>query len=130
MSERTLLKILRKADDCLEDAKFSFEESSFEASVNRSYYSIFHLIQALLFVSNIVSKTHVGAHNKFRELFIKTSVLDTDLSVMLQRSFEQRQFSDYDYDEVFQDDALQSLEDAQHFRNVVILYLKKNNFLQ
>ena len=130
MSELTLVKILRKADECLQDARYSFEESSFEASVNRSYYSIFHLIQALLFVSNVVSKTHVGAHNKFRELFIKTSALDADLSSILQRSFEKRQFSDYDYDEVFKEDASQSLEDAEHFMNVVVLYLKENNFLQ
>lgn len=56
MTGLKLIKIVKKADDCLADARALFEESSFEASVNRSYYSIFHLIQALLFVSNVVSK--------------------------------------------------------------------------
>lgn len=51
-------------------------------------------------------------------------ILDAELSAILQRSSEKRQFSDYDYDEVFEEDARQSLDDAQYFMDVVSLYLK------
>jgi len=130
MSEITLPKIIQKFDDCLEDSRKAFNEKSYEVCVNRAYYAMFHAIQALLFASNVNSKTHAGAHNKFRELFIKTGILDLELSVVLQRSFEKRQFSDYDYDEVSAEDAKESVEDARYFVETSVLYLKENNHLQ
>jgi len=130
MNAVTLTKILLKAQDCLESSQSSFKENFFEASVNRADYSMFHSVQAFLFVSKSYAKTHGGAHSKFRELFIKTGILDKELSVRLQRSFEKRQFSDYDYDEVLSEDALESINDARLFLSTTILYLKENNFLQ
>ncbi len=130
MSEVSIERILRKAEDCLENAKAMLAESSLEASLNRSYYSIFHCVQALLLTSGVHSKTHVGSHNKFRELFIKTGIWDKYFSTILQRSFEKRQFSDYDYDEVFESEAKESVDDAVHFFTTTVLYLKENNFLQ
>jgi uncharacterized protein (UPF0332 family) len=130
MSELTPVKIIKKAEVCLDDARSSYLDSSLEACVNRAYYSIFHCIQALLLVSEIETKTHVGSHNKFRELFLKTGLWDREFNTILQRSFEKRQFSDYDYDEVLQEDAKESVEDAEHFFEATVFYLKQNNFLQ
>jgi uncharacterized protein (UPF0332 family) len=130
MNELTLAKILIKIEDCLESSQSSYQENFFEAAVNRAYYAMFHSVQALLFVSGYHTKTHSGGHSKFRELFIKTGILDAELSTILQRSFEKRQFSDYDYDEVMQEDALESINDARFFLNATILYLKQNNFLK
>ena len=130
MNELTLARILFKAQDCLESSQSSFEENFFAASVNRAYYAMFHAVQALLFASKSYTKTHSGAHSKFRELFIKTDILDKKLSISLQRSFEKRQFSDYDYDEVLSEDAQESINDAKLFLSTTILYLKENNFLQ
>ena len=130
MNEITLTRILLKVEDCLESSQSSFDENFFEAAVNRAYYAMFNSVQALLFVSKSYVKTHSGAHNKFRELFIKTGVFDKELSTSLQRSFEKRQFSDYDYDEVLAEDAQESILDARVFFNATVLYLRKNNFLQ
>jgi len=130
MNEVTLARILFKAQYCLESSQSSFEENFFEASVNRAYYSMFHSVQALLFASKSFAKTHSGAHSKFREFFIKTGIFDKELSISLQRSFEKRQFSDYDYDEVLSEDAAESINDARQLLNATILYLKENNFLQ
>lgn len=130
MNEVTLTKILLKAEDCLDSSRASFEDKFFEAAVNRAYYAMFHSVQALLFVLESSTKTHNGAHNKFRELFIKTGILDKELSTSLQRSFEKRQFSDYDYDEVLEEDAQESIQDAINFVNATNQYLKENNFLK
>lgn len=130
MNEITLSKILYKAEDCFESSLSSFDEEFFEAAVNRAYYAMFHSVQALLFVSKSYTKTHSGTHSKFRELFIKTGVLGNELSISLQRSFEKRQFSDYDYDEVLEEDARESIHDAKTFLDATILYLKNNNLLQ
>lgn len=130
MNDTTLTKILLKAEDCLNSSQSSFEDKFYEAAVNRAYYAMFHSVQALLFVLKSSTKTHNGAHNKFRELFIKTGILEKELSTSLQRSFEKRQFSDFDYDEVLEEDAQESIDDAIIFVNATTQYLKENNFLK
>lgn len=130
MTEITAGRIIKKAADCLGHCKEDFERESFEACVNRAYYSIFHSIHALLLISGDHAKTHVGAHNRFRELFIKTGLMDISLSIRLQRTFEKRQFSDYDYDEITEIEASESVEDATCFFDTVVRYLKENNHLQ
>jgi len=51
MTELTAGRIMKKAADCLEDGKGSFELGLYEACVNRAYYTMFHSVQALLFIS-------------------------------------------------------------------------------
>jgi uncharacterized protein (UPF0332 family) len=41
---------------------------------------------------------------------------------------KKRQFSDYDYDEVLEEDARESIDDAVIFVNATTQYLKENNF--
>ncbi len=130
MTELTAGRIMKKAADCLEHSKEDFGREAFEACVNRAYYSMFHSVHALLFVSGDQVKTHVGAHNGFRERFIKLGLMDMSLSIRLQRTFEKRQFSDYDYDEITKSEAFESVEDATYFLDSVIRYLKENNHLQ
>lgn len=121
---------MKKAADCLEVSREDFERHLFEACVNRAYYSMFHSIHALLFISGDHAKTHAGVHNRFRELFVKTGLIDISLSIRLQRTFEKRQFSDYDYDEIMESEAFESVGDATYFFETVVRYLIENNHLQ
>jgi len=130
MSDVKLFKILKKVHEFMDSARDSLRDDHFEAVINRAYYAIFHSIQALLLIEGIDTKTHVGAHNKFREIFIKTHRLDSSLSQFLRRSFDKRQFGDYDYDDVSKDQAEESLTDAEQFTSAVIQYLKQNNHLK
>ena len=58
------------------------------------------------------------------------SLFSREYGLMLKSTFEKRQFGDYDYDEIFQEDANESVQAAQQFFNATILYLKNNNLLQ
>ncbi|KAA0989868.1 HEPN domain-containing protein [Dyadobacter aurulentus] len=129
MTGATLPKILIKVQECVKSSKDSFDEGHFEACINRAYYAIFHSVQMLLFIQHVHAKTHVGAHNKFRELYIKSGLLDSLLSDRLQRSFVKRQFGDYDYEEVTEEQALESLDDAAQFVKSTLQFLKENNHL-
>lgn len=121
---------MKKAADCLEDSRGSYELRLYEACVNRTYYTMFHSIQALLFISGVKTKTHAGTHYKFREMYLKTGFLDTSLNIRLQRTFEKKNFGDYDYDEVADHEAHESIQDAGIFFESVLQYLKENNHLQ
>lgn len=130
MNGYTTTEILAKASDCMDDAKDLLSGDRYDAALNRAYYTMFHCIQALLSTKLIVTKSHKGAHNSFHREFILTQLFPKKLGLALKQTFEKRQFSDYDYDEVLQEDAKESVEDAAHFFEATILYLKQNNFLQ
>ncbi len=74
--------------------------------------------------------SHKGAHNALHREFVFTELFRKEVGVMLKSTFEKRQFSDYDYDEVFREDAKESLEHASRFFEETVLYLKNNNLLQ
>ena len=123
MSEE-INKIILKAEDFFEDAEYLFKGQRFEAVVNRCYYAMFTMIQALLLTKNIFSKTHQGTMVKFHELFIKTQLLPIDLGKILNETFEKRQFGDYDVDaDISEDEALKVLENTKMFIKKIKTYL-------
>ncbi|MCF0059052.1 HEPN domain-containing protein [Dyadobacter sp. CY356] len=122
--------IISKAVDCYDDSKEFLAKERYEAALNRSYYSMFHCIQALLSTVKFVAKSHSGAHNAFHKEFILTQRFSKDLGLALKRTFEKRQFGNYEYDEVLYEDAKESVDDAQKFLVATTQYLKENNFLK
>lgn len=117
-------KIINKAEDFYQDAEYLFKGNRFEAVINRSYYAMFTIMQALLLTKNIFSKTHQGAQLKFHEHFIKNGLLPVELGKILNETFEKRQFGDYDVNaEIYEADAKKVLENARMFLNNIKTYL-------
>lgn len=122
-----LKKILLGAEDCLSDAEFNYEHERFRASSNRAYYCILDCVTALLHSKDTFSKTHHGAHIKFRQLFIKTGDLSQSLDEILLRVFDLRQSCDYDFDfEPTEADAAAAITGAQEFLEATRLFLGKS----
>ncbi len=55
-----ILKVIKRADDCLSDAEFSLQHGRLLAAANRSYYCVFDCITALLINKEVFTKTHQG----------------------------------------------------------------------
>lgn len=53
-------KLLNEAEDSLNDAEYLFKDGRLKACSNRSYYSMFYCVQALLFNFEVFTKTHKG----------------------------------------------------------------------
>lgn len=118
--------ILERSGDCLSDAKFNFQHSRYMAAVNRSYYSVFDCLVALLLTHNVYTKTHQGAHLKFNELFVKSGLFDAKFSQMLMYLFDLRQSVDYDFQfEPSEQDAGIAVEYAELFLNATRDFLHK-----
>ncbi|KAA6436645.1 HEPN domain-containing protein [Dyadobacter flavalbus] len=130
MNDHTLEDIVNKVKMFLNEAQHLMTCEGYYGVMSRAYYAMFHSMQALLYIRNIEAKSHKGAHNAFHKEFISTQIIAKEHGLALKRSFEKRQFSDYDYDEVSQEDAKESLDDAARFVEAVIQYLKENNHLQ
>ena len=67
-----------KAD--LNSAKLLYDAKEFRGSVNRSYYSIFHALRAILALDNFDSSKHSGIISYFDLNYVKTGVFDKQIS--------------------------------------------------
>ncbi|WP_353717484.1 HEPN domain-containing protein [Dyadobacter sp. 676] len=131
MREAAIQSIVEKALDCLKKAKQCYSGEMYDVALNRAYYAMFHSIQALLSsIGASLNKSHTGTHNAFHKDFIATGIVSREYGVALKRIFEQRQFGDYDYEEVHEEEAAKGIADAEKFVLAALQYLKENNHLQ
>lgn len=87
---------LDTAKDCLRDAEILLNSESYKSSANRSYYAVFHAMRAVLVFDEFDSKKHSGIISEFRKRYIKTGVLRTEISKIIDIQFSIRTHSDYD----------------------------------
>ena len=113
-----------RARDCLHTAKVNREISDYRAAANRSYYAIFHSMRAVLALEEVDMSKHSGVMAEFRKRYLKTELLDRNLSAIITQAFEVRNASDYDdFYIVAKEDADQQIDNAIQFMCVIGNYL-------
>jgi uncharacterized protein (UPF0332 family) len=123
-----IYKLIERAEDFYSDSEYLIAGKRHEASVNRSYYAMFTMVQALLFTQNIFAKTHQGTQLKFHELFIKTGLIPFQFGKLFNETFEKRQFSDYDMDaEISEEEALTVHSNTRSLLNTIKKYLEEHS---
>ena len=120
-------RFLDHAADALDDASFLQQDGRILALANRSYYTVFYCVCALLLTEGIVTKKHEGARVKFHELFIKTSRFSREAGAILERNFVARQSADYDMEaELSEEQAMLLLNGARIFYDLTLTYFEQN----
>jgi uncharacterized protein (UPF0332 family) len=98
--------------------------------VNRSYYSMFYGVLALLQTIQRVPRKHRGAISLFDQEFVHAGLLSKELSFDLHRLFELRQVDDYKkIDPVGLDEAQDAITTAERFLDAVRQYLITTGYL-
>lgn len=87
---------LEKAHECLKDAEIMLAAGSYATCANRSYYCIFHTMQAALTTIGFSSRKHSGSIAEFRKSFVKTGIFSEIHSDIIGEAFNVRTKSDYD----------------------------------
>ena len=105
-------------------AKLLLDAKEFRASVNRSYYAIFHALRAVVVLEGFDSSKHSGIIAYFNEHFIKNGVFDKSISKSISSAFKLREKSDYrDFYIVSQEEATTQIEKAEQIIAAVEQYL-------
>ncbi|GAB4396486.1 MAG: HEPN domain-containing protein [Anaerolineales bacterium] len=121
---------VESADESLKVAQLNLENDFYAAAINRAYYAIFYAANAVLATQNLARSKHSGVLAVFRQYFIKTEVLPTELSVIYGQVMEDRQEGDYEImTAASKDDAAYDLHQAQYFVEQVKTWLRKENWL-
>ncbi len=87
---------LSKSEDDLNASKLLLKNKLYSQSINRSYYSIFHSVRALLAFDRFDSKKHSGIISYFNEHYIKAGLIEKEYSVIMMSAERIRNESDYD----------------------------------
>ena len=87
---------LQEATDTLQVAKNCYKESYFKDAINRSYYSAFYAIKAVLALGTVDFKRHKDVVAHFNKEYIAKDIFPRELGRRLAELKQLREKSDYD----------------------------------
>ena len=115
---------LEQARECLASSEVLINLNYYKDAANRSYYSIFHSMRAVLALDGYDSKRHSGIITAFRQGYIKTGKFDALYSDTIKDAFDIRSDSDYqDFYAVSKSDVQQQIDSAKAFVEAVAEYI-------
>ncbi|MCD4670746.1 MAG: HEPN domain-containing protein [Actinomycetia bacterium] len=117
---------LEKSKQDFESAEILLDKGKHAQSLNRSYYTVFHAVRALLALDKFDSKKHSGIVSYFIKNYIATGIFKKEYSKIILRAEKFRSRSDYmDFYEVSKEDAEGQLKDAKVFLKILEKYILK-----
>lgn len=134
MDEATFKEValyIENADESLSVAQLDLDNDFNAAAINRAYYAIFYAANALLATKKLARSKHSGVLAAFRQYFIKTELLPSELSEIYGQVMDDRHESDYDImSATSREDAVIDIQQARHFVNEVKTWLRREKWLQ
>lgn len=87
---------LREAQDSLRVAEHCLREELYKDSINRSYYSAFYAVKAVLALGTVDFKRHKGVIAYFNQHYVAAGIFERELGRKLATLKQLREKSDYD----------------------------------
>lgn len=121
-------QLMLNAEETLHAAEMLFKEEYLRDAINRAYYSVFYIAEALLNEKDLRYSKHGTVHGAFAQHYIKTKVFDEKYHKLLTGAFRRRMLGDYDEVTRFtSDEVMQILEQAWDFLSTAKEYLAKES---
>ena len=112
------------AKEDLETAQSLIEDGKFKASVNRSYYAIFHALRAVTALAQYDSSKHSGVIAFFNRTYVKEKIFDKSISKMIDTTYRLREKADYeDFVIISKVQAVEQLQKAESVLQMIEPYL-------
>ncbi len=114
----------QSAEEDLNAARTLLEAEQYKASVNRSYYALFHSLRAVTALDEFDSSKHSGIIAFFNRAYVKEGVFEKEISKFIDGSFRLREKADYqDFVVITKEQALEQLEKAEKVMAILKPYL-------
>jgi len=108
----------------LNAAKVLFSAGEYRGAVNRSYYSIFHSLRAVLALDDFDSSKHSGIIAYFNQHYVKNGIFDKNVSKLISSAFRLREKADYqDFYIVCITEAENQIKMAEELAGIIEKYL-------
>ncbi len=112
---------IEKANKSIEDTQFLIDNNKLELAVNRIYYGLFYILNALALKNKYQTSKHQQIIGWFNKTFIKERKVDKEYGKILHTAYDNRSEADYGtFVEFKEDDVLQQFEDMKKFINEIL----------
>ena len=116
----------QSAEEDLTASKTLLNAGQYKASVNRSYYALFHTLRAVTALDGFDSSKHSGIIAFFNRTYVKEGVFDKSLSKFIDLSFRLREKADYqDFVVITKEQAEEQYNKAEQLMLAVKPYLEE-----
>jgi len=117
---------MQKAEEMLASSKREFEAGDYASANNRAYYSIFHMLRAVLALDGEDYKKHSAVISRFSQNYLKTGIISRDYSKLIFNASAIRNRSDYeDFYICSIKDTENLISGAADFYSAVKVYLEQ-----
>lgn len=118
---------IEKAKACVKASKLLLDEGMYADSANRSYYAIFHSMNALCALRSVGYKKHSGVLADFNMNYVKESLIEVEYSKIAKNAFSVRTKSDYsDFYIVSKQEVIEQYDGAIKFIDRIEKYINEN----
>ena len=113
------------AIDELDTSKELLKTQKYKASVNRSYYAIFHALRAVTALDDFDSSKHSGIIAFFNKTYVKEGIFDKEISKLIDTAYRLREKADYqDFYVVSKEQAEEQIVKAEKVINTIKPYIE------
>ncbi|MCR5283249.1 MAG: HEPN domain-containing protein [Lachnospiraceae bacterium] len=120
---------IQTSKEDLDSAEALLQIGQYKASINRSYYAIFHSLRAVNALDGFDSSKHSGIIAFFNKTYVKENVFEREISKLIDTCYRLREKADYeDFFVVSKTQAEEQLKKAKRVRGVIIPYLEARWF--
>ena len=120
-SEEIKKSCLKKSESSLESAKILLENDKFEESIALSYYSMYHMITALLFKAGIKCENHLASIILLKELF---NINNADILSAKTERIDKQYYVDFN---ITVREVMASIKMAESFNNNLLDFISRLN---
>jgi uncharacterized protein (UPF0332 family) len=122
---KTLVKVrIESSQEDLETAKELLGLKRYRAAVNRAYYAIFSVTNAVLLTKRIERSKHSGVEAAFVQNFVKTGIIEVEYGKIFDYIRKKREESDYSVKiKIPEETAKKVVRDAEKFIARLTQYL-------
>ena len=121
---------LERAKEDLQAAGINHDSGLFKASINRSYYAIFHAMRAVNILDGFDASKHSSVIAHFNQYFVHTGEFDRGIYKIIDGAYRIREKCDYsDFFLVSKKDSANQLMLAESFVKKVEYYLSKKGII-
>ena len=117
---------MQNAQESFSVAEDCYMKNHFKDSINRSYYSVFYAVKAVLSLEGIDFKRHKDVIAYFNHTYVATEIIPRSFGRKIGQLQQRREKSDYDdFYIASKEEALEQLNNAKAIIEVIRKYLEE-----
>ncbi len=107
---------IQKAKEAIADAQFLLDNDKLNLAINRIYYGMFYILNALALKHQFNTSKHLQLIGWFNKNFVKEHIVELKYGQIIHRAYDKRTKGDYgDYIKFSREEVLELFQEMKDF---------------